>query len=688
VAIEVGNAFAESPTMSHPWRTAALCLVAAIGCTPANYGEIDDHYVPDSPAVYVAKVKNILVGMPPTDAEVAAVIADPTALNGLVSTWMATPQYQQKMMVFFELAFQQTQIATSDFANVNPPNGLRTATDTTLTTQNAIESFARTVIADNAAGQPLNSAFTTKTLMMTTALMNLYSYFDTHQVNDASAVVDQFRTDNPKLNITLDGSGSISIADSANPSSSDYLQFVNPAILTHQYPAGQEACDGVPSITFAATSQNLEDVLYGIIPAHTVGSGSDAVNCVITGSTDVIWQASDFTDWRMVTIRTPNPGEATTSFFDLANMRSSSELVLNASKPGFFSTPAFQANWPTNSSNQMRVTANQALIVSTGTAIDGTDQTTTGMAMPPGLDADHAAPGTACFGCHQLLDPIRSIFTENYTFFYSSPQTDPLFDKQPGMFAFQGIVSQVSSIEKFASIIASHPLVPQAWAQKLCYYVNSAACDTTDPVFQQIVADFANGFSWNTLVAELVTSPIVTNATQTKTFDTNGEVIAVSRRDHLCAALDNRLGFTDICQILLPDQSPLTTIGQIVGGLPSDGYGRGATIPVLPNQPTLFYRGGMENICEQISSMVIDAKPTTSQPNVKIWSSTQPQQAISDFVSQIMSLTASDPRSAQANAILTSHFQAAQAAGADATDSLRSTFVAACLSPSFIGIGM
>jgi hypothetical protein len=674
--------------MSHLWRTAALCLVAAIGCTPANYGEINDHYDPDSPAVYVAKVKNILVGLPPTDAEVAAVVADPTALNGLVGSWMALPQYQQKMMVFFELAFQQTQIASSDFANVNPPNGLRAATDTTLTTQNAIESFARTVVANNAADQPLNSAFTTKTLMMTTALMSLYSYFDTHQVNDANTVVDQFRNANPKLNITMDGSGSISIEDSADPTSPNYMHFVNPAILTHQYPAGQEACDGVAEITFAANSQNINDVLYGVIPGHTVGTGSDAVNCVITGSPNVTWQASDFTDWRMVTIRQPQTGEATTSFFDINTMRSSNELVLTASKPGFFSTPAFQANWPTNSSNQMRVTANQALIVSTGTAIDGTDQTTTGMANPPGLDSAHAAPGSACFGCHQLLDPIRSIFTETYTFFYSSPQTDPLFDKQPGMFAFQGVVSQVSSIEQFATLIATHPLMPQAWAQKLCYYVNSAACDPTDPVFTQIVADFANGFNWNTLVSELVTSPIVTNASQTKTFDTNGEIIAVSRRDHLCAALNTRLGFDDICQILLPDQGSLTTIGQIVGGLPSDGYGRGATIPVLPNQPTLFYRGGMENICEQVSAMVIDAKPTTGQPNVKIWSSTQAQQAISDFVSQIMSLTASDPRSAQANAILTSHFQAAEAAGADATDSLRSTFVAACLSPSFIGIGM
>ena len=82
-------------------------------------------FVADPPAVYVTKVKDILVGLPPTDAEIQAVVQSPTALGGLVDSWMALPQYQQKMMVFFELAFQQTQIASSDFANVNPPNGLR-----------------------------------------------------------------------------------------------------------------------------------------------------------------------------------------------------------------------------------------------------------------------------------------------------------------------------------------------------------------------------------------------------------------------------------------------------------------------------------------------------------------------------------------------------------------------------------
>ena len=51
-------------------------------------------FASDPPNVYVAKVKNVLVGLPPTDAEVQAVTNDPTQLGTLVDGWMALPQYQ------------------------------------------------------------------------------------------------------------------------------------------------------------------------------------------------------------------------------------------------------------------------------------------------------------------------------------------------------------------------------------------------------------------------------------------------------------------------------------------------------------------------------------------------------------------------------------------------------------------
>jgi hypothetical protein len=329
----------------------------------------------------------------------------------------------------------------------------------------------------------------------------------------------------------------------------------------------------------------------------------------------------------------------------------------------------------------MRVTINQTLIVATGQGIDGTDATTP--QDTPGLDAEHAAPGTPCFGCHQLLDPTRSILAATYSWAYS-PQTDNAYTGQTGQFAFEGVIQPVSTLDQFAGVLSTHPLFAQAWAQKVCYWANSSACVTTDPEFQRIVTDFQNSnFQWNTLVKELLSSSITTNTTQTATTAQNGEVIAVARRDELCAALNNRLGLTDVCGLDAVNTQNQTKIQQIVGGLPSDGYGRGSPIPVLPNQPTLFYRAGVENICEQVAPLVIDA-------NGSKWTSTNPDAAIADFVATLMGLTPSDPRSAQAVSILKDHYTQAMGGqyGQKATDALKSTFVVACLSPSFVGIGM
>lgn len=668
----------------------ALVAAAAAWAGCGNDTSGDDGgsapFVPDPPSVYVAKVKNILVGLPPTDDEIAQVAADPGKLGALVDGWMQLPQYDQKMMVFFELAFQQTQINAADFVDIVPPRGLGAGRAIPLLVQNARESFARTVLELGRQGRPLSDAFTTTQLMMTPALMELYAFLDTRQVNDAAAVNDVFAKANTGLKIVMEtAQGPIPIADSVNPASPNFMHWYTPDLPGLTFP--DTTCNALDPISFNASSLDLHALLYGEIPNHPGPSGNCGARAGSVMSPQVA--ATDFTAWKLVTIRAPMTGEARTVFYDLPALRKATELVLSTPRPGFFSTPAFFANWPTNSSNQMRVTVNQALIVATGTAIDGTDPTSP--STTPGLDAEHSAPGTACFGCHQQLDPTRSILSSTYSWFYY-PQTDAALIKQPGLFAFQGVVAPMHTIDDFAQLLANHPLVGQAWAQKLCYYVNSAPCNPTDPEFARIVDRFsASGRSWNALVRELVASPITTNASKTATAASNGEVVAVSRRDHLCAALNNRLGFVDICGLdttLVARGAALATIAQIVSGMPSDGYGRGSTIPVLPNQPTLFYRAGLENVCAQVAGLTIDAKPNPNQPGARQWSSSQPDAAIADFVATVMALTPSDPRAAQATAILTSHFQAAMQAGQTATDSLRSTFVAACLSPSFLGIGM
>jgi hypothetical protein len=622
---------------------------AGAGCGNDRAGGDDDGgtpFVGDPPSVYVAKVKNILVGLPPAGDEIAQVTADPSKLGGLIDGWMQLPQYQQKMMVFFELAFQQTQINAQDFVDIVPPNGLGAGRTTPQLVQNARESFARTVLELTRQGRPLTDAFTTRKLMMTPALMELYAFLDTRQVNDAAQINDTFARANPTLKIVMETSvGPIPITDSVNPASPNFLHWYTPDLPALTYP--DTTCNGLDPISFNVNSQALHALLYGEIPNHPGPSGNCGNRAGSVMSAQVA--PTDFTAWKMVTIRQPRAGEARTVFYDLPALRTATELVLATPRIGFFSTPAFFANWPTNSSNQMRVTVNQALIVATGAAIDGTDSTSP--PTTPGLDAEHAPQSTACFGCHQQFDPTRSILSSTYSWFYY-PQTDAALIQQPGLFAFQSVIAPMQTIDDFAHLLATHPLVGQAWAQKLCYYVNSAPCNPIDPEFLRIVEQFASsGGTWNTLVRELLASPITTNTSPTATGTTNGAVVAVSRRDHLCAALNNRLGFVDICGLdttLGGRGAALVTIAQIVSGMPSDGYGRGSTIPVLPNEPTLFYRAGLENVCAQVAALTIDAKPNPSQPGAKQWSSSQPDAAIAELVSTVMALTPSDPRAVQA----------------------------------------
>jgi hypothetical protein len=643
----------------------------------------------EPPSVYVAKVKNVLVGLPPTDAEVQAVRADPSQLKSLIDGWMKLPQYQAKMMVFFELAFQQTQISIIDFADqAFPRQADVNASTTPPLVQNARESFARTVLELIAEGRPFTEAITTQRFMMTPALMELYAFFDVWQVDDAGKVTDEFRLANPAQPLTVEAApGPIPISETLDPTSANYLHWYNPDVAS--YATGQDASCAQDPIVYPPSGITLHFLLHGSFDGHKSPTGA---TCLQRGGSAAAPQfvASDFNTWKMVTIRPPKPGEPVTRFYDLPTLRSGTELVLAVPRVGFFTTPAFFANWQTNTSNQMRVTTNQTLIVATGAAVDGTDPTkppwSSTPSAAPGLDAAHASD-PQCFQCHQTLDPTRSLFASVYSWNYHR-QTDPKFAAQKGMFAFQGVVKPVANALDLGTTLSQHPLFASAWAQKLCYYVNSTACSTDDPEFQRVVHLFqSSGYSWSTLVRELLSSPLTTNASTTKTTTDHGEVIAVSRRDHLCAALNNRLGFTDVCALdVLSKTAATTTIPEIVSGLPSDGYGRGSVAPVLPNQPSLFYRAGTENICEAIAMQVVDtARPTRG---VKQWSSAQPDAAIADFVGTIMALPPSDPRAAAATAVLSSHFAQAKQAGASATDALRSTFIVACLAPSALSIGL
>ena len=72
----------------------------------------------------MAKVKNLMLGLPPKEEEIAAVEQDPAALRGLVDAWFVKPEAQAKLGTFFNKAFQQVQIGPADFFDQVTVDGL------------------------------------------------------------------------------------------------------------------------------------------------------------------------------------------------------------------------------------------------------------------------------------------------------------------------------------------------------------------------------------------------------------------------------------------------------------------------------------------------------------------------------------------------------------------------------------
>ena len=629
-------------------------------------------FAPVSPSVYVPKVKNLLLGLPATDAEIAQVAGDPTALAGLIDQWMAEPEYQAKMIAFFRNAFQQAQSSSADRVEPNPAARVDNGEVSSLLLENIQDSFALTVWQLVTQGQPLNKALTTQTFMMTPPLMAFYAYLDDLHVDDNGARIDRVVQATPSFSFDAEASaGAIPITQTLDPTSASYMHWYNPAVGGATLATG---CQEDPRV-YTRSSADLMSLLFGTLAQMSSTCG--------TVSSPAQFQDAEYAQWRMVSVRTPNPGEATTAFYDLPAFRDpgTTEMVLHIPRVGFFTTPAFFASWPTNSSNQARVTMNQTIIVALGRAFDDTNSITP--VSETSLDGEHAAPGTPCYGCHETLDPMRQFFRQAYTLYYHD-QLDPTENTVQGVFADDGVTAQGNGITDLGAMLAAHHDFPTAWAQKLCNYANSAACAVDDPEFLRIAAAFqASNYQFSVLVREILASPLTTGAVNTKTFDENGTIVPIARRDHLCVLLSNRLGLTDACGLGNPYS--LTTTQRaafdIAGDLPADGYSRGASAPILANDPTLFFRSGVENLCGNIAAEVVDA-PTNSR-----YTSANPTGAITDFIHTLMALGTNDPHAAEAEAVLQGHFASAQAAGASATDALRSTFVLACLSPSVVGLG-
>jgi len=647
------------------------------GDDTAGSNDIPFEAVP--PSVYVPKVKNLMTGLAATDAEIAAVVADPSTLRDEIDGWMQLPEFQARMLDFFRNAFQQNQVTLADLtANIgNNANNLTNFNQNYRARfeRSLMDSFPLTAWQLVQEGRPFTETLTTNRFMLTTAQMSVLSYIDERPTDDNNKTTDRLANRQAIPSFTLDPTTTATLADTLNPASPNYLVWNLPITI----PA---SCTTTPPVHYvnlstgdkgAGNYRTLFNFLFGsapYVPCYPMN------NQTVTPT----FAEADWSDWHMVTITPAGAGNTSPVFWDIIAQRSASTMALHIPRVGFSSTLAFAANWGTNSSNEARVTANQALIVAIGQSIAG-DTTVTPFPVNA-TDSLHATD-PACAGCHLQLDPLKQYFRQSWTLSYH----DQLDTTQAAAgFNIGGVTAQGAGIGDLMNTLAAHPRFGVAWTQKLQFWANSTPADEADPEVQRIAKVFHDSnYDFKTLVREVFSSPLVTFAAPTKTTREQGVVLSISRRDQYCTSLSNRLGVPDICGMITAQPTAAQTkIAQRALLLPVDTYYRAFALPSLPTDPDLFFRQSTESMCGLIADQLIDLKTGTSR-----YVSIDPTTAITDFVATIMNVAPSDPRNAPAVQILTDHFTAAKAtAGVSPTDALKSTFTTACIAPTSVIIGL
>ena len=695
-------------------------------------------------AAAIRKVKNLLTGLAPTDAEVMAA-GTTDGLRTLITTWTTGADtkafFQDKMMFFFRNAFQQTGFTPTEDFKIQllqnggfdfGPLGLNAVGDDAFAriVMNIQDSFAMTAWQTVAEGRPFTDVLTTQRFMMTTALKSLYLMIE--MPNDQpfafggggktcasnadcaaplgcnlGANVGQTRTSGTcQLAWKIDMSGNpIALTDSLNPASPNYMVFDDqaPVVAKPSFGGGGMGfmnCHGTATVDQYYGYSQLFQRYLGMTQRYPFV----AMNACIEHASRPIFTTTDLSDWQWVNVRALKSGETRLQPFDLPTLRPATELALQLPRQGFFTTPAFLALWNTNDSNQHRVTANQTLMVAFGQAL--TSSSTIVPLSTAGLDPSHAVTGSECYGCHKVLDPLRQFWANQFDYndrndfpkngTFNGGVANPRPATTGGALAFLNInttgnslldlgplLTQVTDNSDGNGAISRFAL---AMAQKLCYYANSSGCVESDPEFRRIATAFqTSNFNFLTLVQEMFSSPLVTATKDTATFDQLGVTISVSRRNQLCQALSNRLGMTDICALAAsaPTTAQSATL-KIATSVAADAFSRGSEVPVTPSVPTVFFRAATEMLCENVASLVVDATGGNS-----VWSSTNVAPAIDDMVTRIIGYPPSDSHHAMAAQILQDHYNAVMAVKPNtATNALRSTFALACQAPTSVSIGL
>jgi hypothetical protein len=579
-----------------------------------------EEFEPVAPASYVNKVKMLLTGGAASAEEIASVEGDSAALRGLIATWLETPEFSAKLGDFLRVALQQKLVTTLntqfDVLRGNKLNALR---------DNLQESFVRTAVDIVQQGRPFTEVLTTRRWAVTTATLSALSYLEWTQ--------DELKAEKHTL---LREPGEDSVQD-----------------RVWHLPGLPGTCE-VPAIN----ADFLFEMLLGFVPCK--GAGSYRFD-------ETLLTDADFADWRFVDIQVAPSRDVVPLFYDLDALRGISTIQLRQPRVGFMNTPAFLANWETNEDNQFRVTTSQSLIVALGKILSPADATQP--VRLDGLAKEHAAPSTACYGCHQFLDPMREYFAQSYSYTFQRP--DKLGAITPS-FAFQGYVHDGGRMMDFAQALSDHPKLASGWTQKLCYWANSQACDESDPAFTAAAQAFVDsGFDFKTLLLELLASPLVTGAEQYQSYAALQPFVSITRKQHLCRLLDARLGVSDACGVA----------SAFAGLVPEDEFSRGAAEPVQAAVTGLFHYAAVEKLCSRLATRLVgNGENMPLEPS-------DPEGVLDTLVERLMGLGLGTARHDAVRSKLQEHFDEAKASS-NAQTALRSAFVVACVSPEVQAVGL
>lgn len=645
------------------------------------------------PYAYGAKVKTLLTGLPLTDAELAELSADPTRLRAMIDGWLAMPEAEPVLTRFFMTAFQQTggdRVSLFNLLGRSASatgffNGPRSPNADEMLNANFAESFARTVVQLVEEGRPFSEVLTTDELMMTTAQMAFLAFTDDEVVDDQEGhTVRRSAGHFDTLKLVRDAAAAPPLEEALDPDSPSFGTFwhaelanlpaacnvaATQTIDTTQNVAGQWRLGGNVTPSYFVFSAILLGRHQGVLRHQQTNCNTGASN-----KTPLISRA-DFSDWRMVKVRRPAEGEPTTLFYDVPGLRGASELVLHTERVGFHTSLGFLSTWPTNEDNSARVTINQALIVALGKSFEGVAVTDFS---PEALDAEHAAPGSECYGCHQTLDPMRDFYRGSYSNFYGQQLSEERADIEAD-FVFRGVQTQGVGVRDLGAILASHPDFPSAWAHKLCYYATSGPCVEGEELDRVVDAFVASDLDFRVLVAELFASPLVTGNACVAGVDA-GSAASIARRSTFCSALSARTGVEDLCGLSthFRDGTPLQNeVRDAVASVPDDAFSRAVVEPVVISETSMFSRANAEAAC------VLAAQNGFAE----MFGEATAEEATLRMTSELMGLPPSDPRHEAALEILRDHVAEVLSVGKTESEALQSAFVLACMSPSVAGVG-